>query len=50
MKISKQDLRQIIKEELEKVLDEDYSMLSDMTPNDALAYIEENLNGRTWVL
>ena len=49
MKISKQDLRQIIKEELEKVLDEDYSMLSDMTPNDALAYIEENLNGRTWV-
>ena len=49
MKISKQDLRQIIKEELEKVLDEDYSMLSDMTPNDGLAYIEENLNGRTWV-
>jgi hypothetical protein len=49
MKITNQDLRQIIKEELEKVLDEDYSMLSDMTPSDALAYIEENLNGRTWV-
>jgi len=49
MKITSEDLRRIIKEELETVLDEDYSFLTDMTPSDALAYIEENLNGRTWV-
>ena len=49
MKITRQDLRRIIKEELQTVMDEDYSMLSNMTPGDALAYIEENLNGKTWV-
>lgn len=49
MKISRQDLRRIIQEELQTVIDEDYSQLSNMTPSDALAYMEEHLNGRTWV-
>src|SRR5210317_880040 len=49
MKISRQDLRRVIKEELQAVMDEDYSKLSNMTPGDALAYMEEHLNGRTWV-
>jgi hypothetical protein len=49
MKISRQDLRRVIKEELQAVMDEDYSKLSNMTPGDALTYMEENLNGRTWV-
>ena len=49
MRITNEDLKKIIKEEIEAVLDEDYSILTDMTPGDALAYIEENLNGRTWV-
>ena len=49
MKITRQDLRRIIKEELQAVMDEDFSMLSNMTPGDALAYMEENLNGKTWV-
>jgi len=48
MKITKQDIKRIIKEELEKFLDEDLSLVRDMTPGDALAYIERELNGRTW--
>ena len=49
MKIDSKTLRRIIKEEIEAVLDEDYSQISNMTPGDALAYMEEHLNGRTWV-
>jgi hypothetical protein len=49
MKIDSKTLRRIIKEELQAVLDEDYSQISNMTPGDALAYMEEHLNGRTWV-
>jgi len=49
MKISKQDIKRMIKEELEKVLMEDYSILRDMTPGDAVAYMERELNGKTWV-
>lgn len=49
MRITKQDIRRIIKEELKKVLDEDFSILRDMTPGDAVAYMERELNGKTWV-
>lgn len=49
MKVDGKTLRRIIKEEIEAVLDEDYSQISNMTPGDALAYMEEHLNGRTWV-
>jgi len=49
MRITKQDIRRIIKEELKKVLMEDYSILKDMTPGDAVAYMERELNGKTWV-
>jgi len=49
MRITSETLRKIIKEEIEAVIDEDYSKLSNMTPGDALAYMEEHLNGRTWV-
>ena len=48
MKITKQDIKRIIKEELEKVLDEDLSLLRDMTPGDVLEYMRKELNGKTW--
>lgn len=48
MKITPQDIKRMIKEELEKFLDEDLSLVRDMTPGDALAYIERELNGKTW--
>ena len=39
MKITKQDIKRIIKEELKKVLIEDLSLLRDMTPQDILEYM-----------
>jgi len=48
MKITKEDIKRIVKEELERFLDEDLSLVRDMTPGDALAYIERELNGKTW--
>ncbi len=48
MPISKQDVMRIIKEELEKFLDEDLSLLRDMTPGDVLKYMRQELNGKTW--
>ncbi len=48
VKITEQDIKRIIKEELQRFLDEDLSLLKDMTPGDALAYIERELNGKTW--
>ena len=37
MKITKRQIMNIIKEELERFLDEDLSLVRDMTPGDALA-------------
>ena len=48
MPITKQDIKRMIKEELEKVLDEDLSLLRDMTPQDVLEYMRRELNGKTW--
>ncbi len=48
MGITKQDIKRMIKEELEKVLDEDLSLLRDMTPQDVLEYMRRELNGKTW--
>ena len=48
MKIAKQDIKRIIKEELEKFLHEDLSLLRDMTPGDVLEYMRKELNGKTW--
>ena len=49
MSITSKDIKRIIKEELKRVLMEDYSILRDMTPGDAVAYMERELNGKTWV-
>ena len=49
MKITSKDIKRIVKEELKRVLMEDYSILRDMTPGDAVAYMERELNGKTWV-
>ena len=49
MSITRKDVMKMIKEELKKVLMEDYSILRDMTPGDAVAYMERELNGKTWV-
>jgi hypothetical protein len=49
MSITRKDIMKMIKEELKKVLMEDYSILRDMTPGDAVAYMERELNGKTWV-
>ena len=38
----------MIKEELESFLDEDLSLLRDMTPGDVLEYMRKELNGKTW--
>jgi hypothetical protein len=48
MKITTQDVKRIIKEELEKFLDEDLSLVRDMTPGDVLEYMRKELNGKTW--
>ena len=48
MKLTTQDIKRIIKEELEKFLDEDLSLLRDMTPGDVLEYMRKELNGKTW--
>ena len=48
MKIAKQDIKRIIKEELERFLNEDLSLLKDMTPGDVLEYMRRELNGKTW--
>jgi hypothetical protein len=49
MSITRKDIMKMIKEELKAVLMEDYSILRDMTPGDAVAYMERELNGKTWV-
>jgi len=49
MSITRKDVMKMIEEELKKVLMEDYSILRDMTPGDAVAYMERELNGKTWV-
>ena len=48
MKITKQDIKRMIKEELKNVLMEDLSVLKDMTPGDVLEYMRRELNGKTW--
>jgi len=48
MKIARQQIMNIIKEELERFLDEDLSLLRDMTPGDVLEYMRNELNGKTW--
>ena len=48
MKITKQDVKRVIKEELQRFLDEDLSLLRDMTPQDVLEYMRQELNGKTW--
>lgn len=49
MKITSEDLRRIIKEELQAVMDEDLSMLGEISPNQALQFMKDELNGKTWV-
>ena len=49
MSITRKDIMKMIKQELKAVLMEDYSILRDMTPGDAVAYMERELNGKTWV-
>ena len=48
MKIAKQDIKRIIKEELERFLNEDLSLVRDMTPGDVLEYMRRELNGKIW--
>jgi len=48
MKITKQDIKRMIKEELRRFLNEDLSLLRDMTPGDVLEYMRRELNGKTW--
>jgi len=48
MKITKQDIKRILREELRKVLTEDLSLVRDMTPGDVLEYMRKELNGKTW--
>jgi len=48
MPITKQDIKRMIKEELERIIDEDLSILRDMTPGDVLEYMRQELNGKTW--
>ena len=45
MAITKQDIMKMIKEELRQVLTEDLSLLRDMTPQDILEYMRQELNG-----
>lgn len=49
MRIDQQTIRRIIKEELEAVLDEDLSNLGFISPNAALKFMKDELNGKTWV-
>ena len=48
MPITKQDIMKMIEEELKQVLIEDLSLLRDMTPQDILEYMRQELNGKTW--
>ena len=48
MPITRKDIMKMIKEELIQVLTEDLSLLRDMTPQDVLEYMRQELNGKTW--
>jgi len=49
MKITKQDIKRMIKEELKKVLLEDISPVPNMNPRDALQFMREELEGKTLI-